>query len=129
MIVVNTSVFVAMGLSEPDADRLLRALAGASRRSISAGNYLECAIVAQRKLGGAADLDRWLLQRDIAVIPVDYATARIAADAYARFGRARHPAGLNYGDCFAYALASRLTPRCSSRAATSRKPTSGPRSP
>src|SRR4051812_10000679 len=108
MIVIDTSVFVAMAFLEPDAPRLLSTLAAASGRSISAGNYLECAIVAQRKRGGVDDLDRWLLQRDIVVVPVDHAMARLAADAYARFGRARHPAGLNYGDCFAYALAKSL---------------------
>ena len=108
MIAVDTSVYVAIVLAEPEASVLSQALAHADRKSLSAGNYLECAIVAHQKLGGSADLDLWLEQRKIAVVPVDHAMARIAESAFARFGKGRHPAGLNYGDCFAYALAKFL---------------------
>ncbi len=108
MIVVDSSVFIAMAKQEPEAPTLLAALASAEARSLSAGTYLECAVVALGKLGGIEDLERWLDERSITVTPVDHALARVAAQAFARFGKGRHPARLNYGDCFAYALAKSL---------------------
>lgn len=108
MIVVDTSVYVAIVLADAEASLLSHALAHADRKSMSAGNYLECAMVAHQKMGGSADLDLWLDQRQIAVVPVDHAMARVAESAFAQFGKGRHPAALNYGDCFAYALAKSL---------------------
>jgi ribonuclease VapC len=75
---------------------------------MAAGTYLECAILIVGRFGGTVDLDAWLARRAIAVIPVDHTLARLAADAFARYGKGRHPAGLNFGDCFAYALAASL---------------------
>ncbi len=57
---------------------------------------------------GRTILDAWIAARRIAVVPVDHTLAQIAADAFARYGKGRHPAGLNFGDCFAYALARSL---------------------
>ena len=109
MIVVDTSVFIAFVRREPEVDEFRQALLRASRAKMSAGSYLECAIVATgRGLGGRDVLDTWLTARNIAIAPVDAALAQLAADAFARFGRGRHPAGLNYGDCFSYALAKSL---------------------
>ena len=62
-------------------------------------------MLAVARFGGRSDLDEWLERRRIEIVPVDLALARLAADAFARFGKGRHPAALNYGDCFAYALA------------------------
>ena len=112
MIVVDTSVFVATMANEPEQDGFLRAMLRAPRLAMSAGTYLECAIVIEgRRLGARLDLDDWLVLRRIEVLPVDLATAQLAANAFATFGRGRHPAGLNYGDCFAYALAKSLGAR------------------
>lgn len=108
MIVVDTSVFIAILAQEPDETGFAHALANADARVMSAGNYLECAIVTERRFQGRADLDDWLIRRHVEVVPVDLGLVRLAADAFARFGRGRHPAGLNYGDCFAYALAKSL---------------------
>src|SRR5215213_3248395 len=108
MIVVDTSVFVAMAAEAPDAQRFVAPLRLADERAMAAGNYLECAILAETRLGGRLVLDRWLRQEGIRVTPVDHDLAQVAADAFARFGKGRHPAGLNYGDCFAYALAKSL---------------------
>lgn len=108
MIAVDTSVFVAIFLQESDSARFTDALASAPNAAMSAGNYLEAAMVASRKAGGLADLDAWLDRFEIAVVPVDLPLARLAADAFARFGKGRHAAGLNYGDCFSYALAQSL---------------------
>ena len=109
MIVVDTSAVLSVMLQEPDADAVRGALLRASGRSISASNYVECAVVmAGRRMGGRADLDEWLGLRQIEVSAVDRPVAALAADAFVRFGKGRHPAGLNYGDCFAYALAKHL---------------------
>jgi ribonuclease VapC len=109
MIVVDTSAVLSVMLEEPEADAVRAVLLRASGRSISAGNYVECAMVmAGRRLGGRVDLDEWLSLRQIEVSAVDRQVAALAAEAFVRFGRGRHPAGLNYGDCFAYALARQL---------------------
>jgi ribonuclease VapC len=108
VIVVDTSAVVAIFREEPERARLLTALTRASARSLSAGNYLECAMVLDRRAGGRADLDQWLYDRTVTIVPVDLALAQRAADAFVRFGKGRHPAALNYGDCFAYALARSL---------------------
>lgn len=105
MIVVDTSVFVCIAMGEPDYPRFVEALRMAPARAMSAGSYLECAIIAQSRLGGRGALDEWLRAETIEIAPVDHDLAALAADAFASFGRGRHPAGLNYGDCFAYALA------------------------
>ncbi|KST58027.1 hypothetical protein AO398_23325 [Methylobacterium sp. GXS13] len=75
---------------------------------MAAATYLECAIVASRAADGRAVLNAWIRARHIALGPVDHAVAQVAADAFARYGKGRHPAGLNFGDCFAYALARSL---------------------
>ena len=109
MIVVDTSAVVAVMMREAEADAVREALMKASARAMAAGNYLECALVMSgRRLGGRADLDEWLTLRRIDILPVDRNLAALAADAFATYGRGRHPAGLNYGDCFAYALAKSL---------------------
>jgi ribonuclease VapC len=109
MIVVDTSAVLCVMLEEPEADAVREALLRASRRSLSASNYVECAmVIAGRRIGGRSDLDEWLAIRGVDVVAVDRGLADLAADAFVRFGRGRHPAGLNYGDCFAYALAKHL---------------------
>jgi ribonuclease VapC len=109
MIVVDTSAVLCVMLEEPEADAVREALLRASRRSLSASNYVECAmVIAGRRIGGRSDLDEWLAIRGVDVVAVDRSLAELAADAFVRFGRGRHPAGLNYGDCFAYALAKHL---------------------
>ncbi len=108
MIVIDTSVFVALVTEEPDAERFVAPMRRAERRAVSAGNYLECAMIAETRLGGRYPLDRWLRLEAVEVMAVDEAVAQIAADAFARFGKGRHGASLNFGDCFAYALAKSL---------------------
>lgn len=90
---------------EPEAEEYATCLASASSKLMSAGNYLESAMVAEGRFGGRLDLERWLSDQRVDIVPVDRVLAEIAADAFARYGKGRHPAGLNYGDCFAYALA------------------------
>ncbi len=109
MIVVDTSIFVAIMADEPDQSSFRKVLLNAEARSMSAGNYLEAVMVLEgRRLGSRQDLDEWLTLRRVGIVAVDLPSARLAADAFVRYGKGRHPAGLNYGDCFAYALARQL---------------------
>lgn len=98
---------MAVVLGEPDAERYAGALAAAPRLLIAAPTWLEAAIVATARLGpeGHALLTELLEGLQATVVPFDEGLARLAHDGWLRFGRGRHPAGLNLGDCFAYALA------------------------
>jgi ribonuclease VapC len=106
-VVLDTSALVAMLLGEPERDQFIAALAEAADPLISAGTLLEVSIVLQSKLGddGLADLDELLVTAGVRCVAVDLAQVHAARDACARFGKGRDAAGLNYGDCFAYALA------------------------
>jgi ribonuclease VapC len=109
-LVADTSALAAILFGEPEAGSLLKALSHAGRLGISAANKAELLIVVRRRLGAAGvtkALDL-LAMYGVAVIAVDDAGAELAAEAFERFGKGRHPAGLNFGDCFAYALARQL---------------------
>ena len=105
-MVVDSSAVVAILLREPEARVFAECIGSQSDPVMSAASYVEVAIVARsRGQVGRALVDATLERVGIEVIPVSAAQARLAADAFARFGRGRHPARLNYGDCFVYALA------------------------
>lgn len=106
-MVLDTSALVAILLGEPERDQFITALAEAADPLISAGTLLEASIVLQSKLGdgGLGDLDELLATAGVRCVAVDLAQVHAARDAFARFGKGRHAAALNYGDCFAYALA------------------------
>ena len=106
-MIVDTSAIVAILRQEPGADRYVDALAYATELLISAGTYLETAIVvdANRDPVLSGRLDDVLAATRVTVEPVARKHAEIARQAYRDFGRGSgHPAGLNFGDCFAYAL-------------------------
>ena len=104
---VDTSAQVAILSRESDAMEYLQALARIPRWGIAAANRTELLIVAGVRLGGdGAAYARELLGRyQIQTLAVDEALADASAEAFRRYGKGRHPAGLNFGDCFAYALA------------------------
>ena len=107
-MVVDSSAVVAILEEEPDGGELLRRLVEASARRISAATLLETAIVLEAKSGEAAgdQLDLFLARGGIAVEEVTVEQIQIARKAWRKFGKGSgHPAGLNYGDCFSYALA------------------------
>ncbi len=106
MIVVDTSALLAILLREPTSDRYKERLENSERVLISAGTLSEALLVAQHRGLGEA-MDHLLTELDLEVIPVDAAEARRVAQAHARWGRDRHAASLNFGDCFAYAVAKR----------------------
>lgn len=106
MTVVDTSALVAIVRGEPEAAELAAALGRADRAVTPASAYLEATMVLSNKPTGRAGLDAALLGLGIAIVPVDEAIARRAADAFERYGKGRgHPAQLNFGDCMAYATA------------------------
>ena len=107
-MVVDTSALLAMLLDEPDAEACRTALAADERRLISAATLLEAAIVVESRKGpeGARELDLFVHKADITVVPVDADQVAEGRRAWRRFGRGRDTAGLNFGDLFAYALAT-----------------------
>lgn len=109
-MVVDTSALTAILLQESDGPLLAKFLSTATDRRLSAASYAEFQIVALRRMReGALEFARDMIDEfRIEVVPVTPAHAELAADAYARFGKGRHPAALNFGDCFAYALARAL---------------------
>lgn len=112
-MIVDTSAMIAILKREPEAERLLAAILSADEDLLtSAGTAIELAIVGARSVPAisADELSVFLSRAGIRIAPVDEAQVRIAWTAFATYGRGRHPAGLNYGDCFAYAL-SRQTGR------------------
>ena len=107
-MIVATSALIAILRDERDAMSYAQAIADAATRRISAASYVETAAVidASRDPIASRRLDDLLREARFVIEPVTEAQARIAREAYRDFGRGSgHPAGLNFGDCFAYALA------------------------
>jgi len=106
-VVIDTSALIAVLLGEPEAEAV--AALEASIVVVPAATLVEAGIVAESRLGpdGALDLTTLLEEAEVAVEPFTQGDARAALDARRRFGNGRHPAGLNLGDCFAYAVAAR----------------------
>ena len=106
-MIVDTSALVAVLFDEPDSERYATAMAQAARCRMSAANFLEAALVVEGRAGisGAQELDIFIETAEIEIVPVSVEQARVARRAWREFGKGNHPAGLNFGDCFAYALA------------------------
>jgi len=106
-MVIDASAIVAILLNEPEAESFERRIVDDPVRLISAATVLEAAIVIETKLGeaGGAELDLLLHKADVEIVPVGAEHAEEARRAWRRFGKGRHRAGLNFGDCFSYALA------------------------
>jgi ribonuclease VapC len=107
-MIVDTSALIVILRDEPQARAFATAIAGAERRSMSAANYLEAAIVIDGSRNPIASrrFDDLLREAEIVIEPVTEQQAKVAREAYRDFGRrSGHPAKLNFGDCFAYALA------------------------
>jgi ribonuclease VapC len=108
VIAIDTSALIAIFRLEPEADAVLKSIVQAEARVMSALSVLEASMVMS---GGAADsavfepLDEFLAEAGIEIVPFDAEQARLAREAFLRFGKGRHKAGLNLGDCASYALA------------------------
>ena len=104
MIAVDTSALMAVLLDEPDAAACAEAFATNDRIVVSAATVAEALVVAERR-GLGAEMTGLIDGLDLEIASVSPAMARRVADAYARWGTGVHPAGLNFGDCFAYEVA------------------------
>lgn len=107
-MVLETSVLVAIVLGEPDAEVLLRTIVDHDGELLlSAATRVEAGIVVEARHGppGTADLELLLQRLHVRIVEFDGEQAERAVAAWRRFGKGRHPAGLNLGDCFSYALA------------------------
>jgi len=107
-MVIDTSAIVAIAFDEPEAAAFERRIAGDFVRVISAATLLEAAVVIEARLGeaGGSELDLWLHRLGVEIVAVSPDHADLARRAWRRYGKGRHPAGLNFGDCFSYALAA-----------------------
>ena len=106
-MVVDSSAVLAILFDEPERDAFADALSDAGLRLMSSLNVLEAAVVVSSRKGpyGARELDLLLHRAEFEVVSFTSDHLRLARDAYERYGKGRHPAGLNLGDCCAYALA------------------------
>jgi ribonuclease VapC len=106
-MVIDTSALVAIFLAEPERKRFLDLILQAGTRLISAANALEAGIVLEARRGETAgrEFDLFVVRANLEVVSVDNEQVEVARTAWFRYGKGRHPAGLNFGDCFAYALA------------------------
>ncbi len=110
-MIIDSSALVAILREEPDEKRFRTSIAAADVRRISAANYVEVAVVidAGRDPIASRRLDEFLWLTGIEISPVTESQAKLAREAYRDFGKGSgHPAKLNFGDCFAYALAKNL---------------------
>ena len=104
---MDTSAVLAVLFDEPDAERFTRAIAEAPHCRMSMANFLEAALVIEGRAGlaGGHELDIFIERAAIELVPVSVEHAQAARRGWRRFGKGNHSAGLNFGDCFAYALA------------------------
>jgi ribonuclease VapC len=109
-LVIDTSAAVAILRSEPVSPRLVDTLEAAADRRMSAAGLVEASVVMLSRYGehGEKEVDLFMQRLRVDVVQVDPDHAEIARSAYRRFGKGRHPAALNFGDCFSYALAIAL---------------------
>jgi ribonuclease VapC len=109
-MVIDTSAVLAILSDEPERRAFNEAIEAADSRSLSVASFVEVSIVIEARFGaeGVRHLDRLLERADVTVVPVDLEQGRLARQAWSRFGKGRHEAGLNFGDCFSYALAQFL---------------------
>ncbi len=107
-MVLDSSAVIAILFDEPERGAFTQAIERDPRRLISAGNLLECALLTEARRGEVAgrELDLLLHRAEVQTIAVDADHVELARSAWRRFGKGRHPAALNFGDCFAYALSA-----------------------
>jgi ribonuclease VapC len=107
-MVIDTSALVAILQREPERRPFIEAIEAADARLMSVATFVEISIVIDARHGaeGRRDLDHFISRAGIELVPVDAEHGTVACSAFSRFGKGRHRAGLNYGDCFSYALAT-----------------------
>ena len=106
-MVLDTSALLAILFDEPERRSFNEAIEAAGDRLLSVATLVETSIVLEVRYGaeGVRDLDEFLNTAGMTVVPADADQGQLARQAYRRYGKGRHAAGLNFGDCFSYALA------------------------
>jgi ribonuclease VapC len=106
-MVIDTSAILAILQREPERRSFVEAIESADSTRMSVASFVETSIVIESRYGaeGLRDLDRFLSRASIELIPVDREQGQLARSAFSSFGKGRHRAALNYGDCFSYAAA------------------------
>jgi len=106
-MVIDTSALLAIFLAEPERKSFLESILRTETRMISAATVLETGIMLEARRGESAgrEFDLFVVRANLKIAPVDGEQIEIARSAWRRYGKGRHPAALNFGDCFAYALA------------------------
>jgi len=106
-MIIDTSALVAILYREPEAEEFVRLVHDADVCRLSVASHIELAIVVESQLGpeGARQAEAFIRRAGIVLEPVTLQQDELARQAFIDFGKGRHPAGLNFGDCFAYALA------------------------
>ena len=109
-MVIDSSALVAILQDELERRSFNRAIEAADRRAMSVASFVETSMIVESRFGpdGIRDLDLFIAKAGIELVPVDVDQAHVARTAFRDYGKRRHPAGLNFGDCFAYALAKTL---------------------
>ena len=107
-MVIDTSALVAILRREAERRAFIEAIEAADARLMFIATFVEISIVIETRYGadGLRDLDHFIARAGIELVPVDAEHGKVACSAFSRFGKGRHRAGLNYGDCFSYALAT-----------------------
>ena len=105
LTLLNSAV-LAILQNEPERRKFNEAIDAAETRSLSTASFVECSMMVESRYGadGVRDLDLLIAKAQISLAPVDEEQANLARRAFSKFGKRRHPAGLNFGDCFSYAL-------------------------
>jgi ribonuclease VapC len=106
-MVVDTSALIALLNMEPESARLAVALESDATRLVSAATVVEAGLVIESRFGsvGGRELDLLIAKAGLSIEPVTADQVDVARECWRRYGKGRHSAGLNYGDCFSYALA------------------------
>jgi ribonuclease VapC len=109
-MVMDSSAILAILQREPERRSFLESIEAADSIRMSVASFVESSIVIESRYGaeGLRDLDRFISRASIELIPLDTEQGQLARSAFSRFGKGRHRAGLNYGDCFSYAAAISL---------------------
>jgi ribonuclease VapC len=109
-MLIDSSALLAILQSEPERRSFIDAIESADSARISVASFVETSIVIETRYGaeGLRDLDRFVSRASIELVAVDQEQGQLARSAFSRFGKGRHRAGLNFGDCFSYAAAISL---------------------
>ena len=101
-MVIDTSALLAILQNEPERRMFNEAIEAAETRSMSTASFLEISMIVESRYGadGVRDLDLLIAKAKVSLVPVDEDQAHLARQGFQKFGKGRHPAGLNYGDCF-----------------------------